>query len=157
MNYLKTAHRILRLCLTLVVGALSLLTIVGCGIFSNDAARTPAPTAAPTAQSAAAVGQSSASGSVDKTSAEDSDLYRAVWTDGTLTHSRSFSRKARTPMRMTKKVTRSCTKPYGGAISKSCRFSSTPACGRKRQGLRTATRCCTRRYGGATMNSCGSS
>ena len=61
VNHLEIAHRMSKLCLAAAVGALSLLTMAACGIFSSDPTPTPAPTAAGTAS-------------------EESDLYRAVWT-----------------------------------------------------------------------------
>ena len=79
MNYLKTAHRILRLCLTLVVGALSLLTIVGCGIFSEEPVSAPTATPraiAPAATTPTQAPTEEAPGSVSI----DTDFYRAVWT-----------------------------------------------------------------------------
>ena len=80
MNHLKAVHRVLRACLMPIAGALALLSIAACGIFSSDATPVPQSAAIPTSQPATAVIQSSTSESVDKTAAEDSGLSRAVWT-----------------------------------------------------------------------------
>ena len=79
MNHLEAVRRVFGTCLTPIAVALALMSIVACGVFSSDATPAPQSAAIPTAQPAAATGQSAASESVDKTAAEDSDLYRAVW------------------------------------------------------------------------------
>ena len=79
MNHLKTAHRILRSCLTPIVGGLSLLTIAGCGVFSEEPVS--APTATPRAIAPAATTPTQAPTEQAPSSVSiDTDFYRAVWT-----------------------------------------------------------------------------
>ena len=78
MNHLKAAHRVFRTCSTPIAGALALLSIAACGVFSSDITPVPRSAATPTSQPAA-VGQSTTSETVDKSATEGSDLYRAVW------------------------------------------------------------------------------
>ena len=78
MNHLEAGHSVFRTYLTPIAGALALLSIVACGVFSSDITPVPRSAATPTSQPAA-IGQSTTSETVDKSATEGSDLYRAVW------------------------------------------------------------------------------
>ena len=79
MNQLKALYRVFRTSSTPIAGALALLLITACGIFTSDVTPVPRSAATPTSEPAE-IGQSYTSGTMDKSATEGSDLYRAVWT-----------------------------------------------------------------------------
>ena len=81
MNHLEAVHRVFRPFLTPLTSALALLSIVACGVFSSDATPAPPSTAPPTSPPASASVQTPSPGSMSTTAAEDSELYRAIWTN----------------------------------------------------------------------------
>ena len=81
MNHREAVHRVFRPVLTPLTSALALLSIVACGVFSSDATPAPPSTAPPTSPPASASVQTPSPGSMSTTAAEDSELYRAIWTN----------------------------------------------------------------------------
>ena len=80
MNHLEAVYRGLKTCSTPIAGALALLSIAACGIFSSDVTPVPRSTATSTSQPPTGVSQFSTPKTADKSTTEGSDLYRAVWT-----------------------------------------------------------------------------
>ena len=70
MSHLKAVRRVFVTRLTPVAGALALLSIVACGIFSSDVTPVPKSTATSTSQPATGVSQSSTPESADKSATE---------------------------------------------------------------------------------------
>ena len=69
MNQLKALYRVFRTSLTPIAGALALLSITACGIFTSDVMPVPQSAATPTSEPAA-IGQSPTSETVDKSATE---------------------------------------------------------------------------------------
>ena len=81
MNYYSTVQSVSKLWLASTLSILGLVTILGCGVFSTDVPSTPTPRAVPTAQTTDATKQPPSSEASDKTVVEETDLYRAIWTN----------------------------------------------------------------------------